>query len=115
MRTDLYTIAPYPKPGFRNEPVGQDAVTSRIKIRTRRVARLFIAWVGVFFVSVIFGVLGLPSVTVAGMALLFLLFLPMTFLLLNAPPPDCPQCGKRMKRDWGVLENARSGEFAILN
>lgn len=110
---DLYATAAYPKADFRNHPKAQQAVTLRMKAKERRMMRLFITWVVIFFASLLFGVLGLPSVTLGGMALLFLLFLAIAFLLLYAPAPDCPHCGRRMKKDWAVVESGRSGEFAV--
>lgn len=112
---DLYAIAPYPKADFRNEPETQHAVTCRMKAKESRIRWLFITWVVLFFASGLFGVLGLPSVTLGGMALLLLVFLPLAFLLLYAPAPDCPHCGRRMKKDWAALESGRSGEFAICS
>lgn len=110
---DLYAVAPYPNAEFRNEVEAQQTVTSSMKIKERRLKRLFITWVVVFFASVLFGLLGLLAVTLAGMALLFVLFLPLVFLLLYAPALDCPHCGGRMRKDWAVLESGRSGEFLI--
>jgi len=110
---DIYAVARYPHAEFRNEPEAQQTVTSRRKVTDKRLKRLFISWVAVFFAALLFGLFGLPSVTLAGLAVLFLLFLPLAFLLLYAPAPDCPQCGRRMKKDWAVLESGRSGEFSI--
>jgi hypothetical protein len=112
---DPYRTAAYPNTGFRNEPTAQRVMTLRRKAKERQSRGLLIAWVAVFFASLLFGVLGWPSVTLAGIALLFLLFLPLAFLLLYVPAPDCPQCGRRMKKDWALLENGRSGEFVICS
>lgn len=110
---DLYAIAPYPKADFRNEPEAQQSVTSRMKAKERRIKRLFITWVLTFSTSLLFGVFGLPLITLGGMALLFLVLIPLACLLLHAPAPDCPHCRQRMKKDWADLESGRSGEFAI--
>ena len=110
---DLYAIAPYPKEDFRNEPETQREVTSRMKHKERWMIRLSIIWVALFFASVIFGVLGFPAVTLGGMALLLIVFLPLLFLVLYAPAPVCPHCSRRMKKDWADLESGRSGELGI--
>ena len=110
---DPYAVAPYPKADFHTEPRAQDVVTAQMKAKSGRIARLGIIWAVVFFASLAFGILGLPSATLVGLGLLFVLFLPLAFLLLHASAPNCPQCGKRMKKDWAVLASGRSGEFAI--
>jgi len=112
-RMDLYAIAPYPKPDFRNDPDTQREVTLRMKAKERRMMRLFITFALLFFASVLFGVLGLPAVTLGGMGLSLLVFVPLMYLVVYAPAPDCPHCGRRMKKDWADLESGRSGEFAI--
>jgi fatty acid desaturase len=91
----------------------QSAVTSRRKTIDRRVKCMFIAWVAVFFASVGLGIFGLPSLTVAGLAVLVVLFLPMACLIIYDPTLDCPHCQKRFKNDWEILESGRSGRFMI--
>lgn len=114
---DLYAVAKYPKAGFRNEAESQRIITSRMKTKDKRILQFFFSWVAIFFGSLLFGLLGLPAVLLAGMALLFFMTLLLSFLLLYAPAPTCPQCGMRMKRDWArcSLDRRRAAEFMICS
>ena len=110
---DLFAVAQYPDARFRNDLQAQDLVTSRMKKQCKRTRFLFITMAAVFLAGVAGGLLGLPGVALAGLALMVIVFLPLAFLLIYAPALDCPHCGKRMKRDWAILESERSGEFMI--
>ena len=74
---------------------------------------MFITWVAVFFTSVVFGLIGLSVVAVAGLAVLFVLFMPLAFFIIYDPALHCPHCGRRLKKDWAILESGRSGKFLI--
>ena len=110
---DLYAVANYPKAEFHNEVELQRAVTSRRKTIDRRLVWGFGSWVAIFFTAILFGFLGLPAVTLTGLVLLFILFLPLAFTLIYDPALDCPHCGKRLKKDWAILPSERSGKFLI--
>ena len=67
----------------------------------------------VFFAAIACGFLGLPLVMVGGLGVMAVIFFPLAFMLIYAPARDCPHCGRRMKKDWAVLDSGRSGEFLI--
>lgn len=112
-RMDLYTVAPYPKSDFRNEPAAQAVITSAMRRRCGRSKVGFISMAAVFFLALGCGLFGFPRVMVGGLGVMALIFFPLAFMLVHAPAPNCPQCGKRMNKDWAALESGRSGEFVI--
>ena len=110
---DLFAVAQYPDAGFRNDSQTQSLVTSRMRRRCGRTKGLFITMAAVFFVGVGCGLVGFPAAALGGLAMMFVIFIPLAFMLIYAPALDCPHCGKRMKKDWAILESGRSGEFLI--
>lgn len=86
-----------------------------MKVKEKWMMRLFITFALLFSTSVIFGILGLLAVALGAMGLLLLIFASLMYLVVYAPVPDCPHCGRRMKKDWAALEGGRSGEFAICS
>jgi len=110
---DLFVAAEYPKPGFHNDPATQAIITSAMKRQCKRSKIGFITMAVVFFTAIGCGLLGLPLVMVGGLGVMAAIFLPLAFMLIYAPTRDCPHCGKRMKKDWAILESGRSGEFLI--
>ena len=110
---DLYAVAEYPDRSFQNATETQLAVTARMKKKEKRVKIMWGSMVAGFVACLICGLLGLPLAIVIGIGLMFALFVPTAFLLLFAPSLDCPQCHRRMKKDWAIIESDRSGEFLI--
>ena len=110
---DIFAVAQYPDTSFRNDSQTQLLITDRMRIRCRRSKAGFITMAVVFFTALSCGLLGFPAVMLGGMAVFVIIFVPLAFMLIYAPALACPQCGKRMKKDWATLESGRSGEFLI--
>lgn len=112
---DLYAIARYPKAGFHNDAETQAKVTLHCKTKDKRLFRLFHSIFGGFFFFVLLAIAGWPLLMVAGMGLLFVMLISMLILAVYNPAPDCPHCGKRMKKDWANRPGGMCSEFMICS
>jgi hypothetical protein len=110
---DLFEVAPYPDKAFQNDLPTQALITSRMKRQCRLLKAGFITMATVFFAAIGCGLFGWPMVMLGGLAVMGVIFVPFAFVLIYAPAIDCPHCGSRMKKDWAILGNGRSGEFMI--
>ncbi len=110
---DPYAIAEYPDSSFHNAVEAQAVITSRMKITAKLVKVLWLSMFVTFLASLLCGVLAVPVAVPAGIGLMFILFIPTGILLLYAPAANCPQCGKRMRKDWAVIQSGRSAGFMI--
>jgi hypothetical protein len=112
---DLYALDRYPKAGFHNDAETQAKVTLHCKTKDKRIFRLFHSIFGGFFFFVLLGIAGWPLLMVAGMGLLFVMLTSMLILAAYNPAPDCPHCGKRMKKDWANRPGGMCSEFMICS
>ncbi|MCX6908375.1 MAG: DUF3592 domain-containing protein, partial [Verrucomicrobia bacterium] len=112
---DLYALDRYPKAGFHNDAETQAKVTLHYKTKSKRVFRLFHSWVAGFFFFILLGIAGWPLLMLAGMGLLFVMLISLLILASYNPAPDCPHCGKRMKKDWANRPGGMCSEFMICS
>jgi len=112
---DLYALDRYPKAGFHNDAETQRKATLHYKTKGKRTFLLFHSIVAGFFFSALFGFAGWPVLMLAGMGLVFVMFILLMILLLHNPALDCPHCGKRMKKDWAARPGGMCSEFMICS
>ena len=112
-RVDLYAVVSYPKADFQNEPKTQRAVTLRRKTIDTRLMLGFFAGGAAFFACVLLLVISEPAIFLAGMGLLFVLFIVLALFGNYDPALDCARCGGPLKKDWVRFQSGRSGKFLI--
>jgi hypothetical protein len=110
---DLYALAKYPDDSFQNATQAQGLVTSRMRTKTKWVRRLWWFMLAALLAALACALLGEQIAIVGGIALMFVFLIPAAFLLVYAPAIACPNCGRRMKKDWAIIESGRSGEFMV--
>jgi hypothetical protein len=84
-----------------------------MRTKTKWVKRLWWFMLAAFLAALACAILGEPMAIVVGVALMFVLLVPAAYLLVYTPAIACPNCGRRMKKDWATIESGRAGEFMV--
>jgi len=114
-RKDFWAVPKFQKADFRNDGEVQNIITSREKIKSSRIIRMFILSIVLFFGAIALGLIGFPVGTLICMAADFVLIAGMSIYFLYSPAPHCRHCGRKMTKESGKINMSgyHAGVFRV--